>query len=301
MNIELVKCELCGSDDFVTLWDKGVRDSEGKLQSLVVRDEEGNIVNGRNVICKKCGLVYVNPRMDKASLTEFYKDEYRKSYKPDRSSEAGHAMNAVQVLQRVVKDPYGKHFLDIGCSSGRLLAALRELGFPEGVESNVENANIGIAEGLVIHKTDFESYKPTAKFDVVTILNTLEHMPNPVEILKKIRSIMEPDGICLVCVPNIQNMLINKNVDAFLSNAHLYNFSPYTLGMMMKKAGLWPVLIESKYEELGDKIYIAAKIGPEIEIDFDGYQSCYEEQIVMINAIDRLVQAKIKIQETMKF
>lgn len=94
--------------------------------------------------------------------------------------------------------------LDIGCGTGAFLSQLNaELFIKSGVEINPEGVAVGRKEGLEIYDQNvLEADFTGRKFDVVTLWHVLEHVPNPVEVLKKIRVILEDDGVLIFEVPN---------------------------------------------------------------------------------------------------
>ena len=266
--MEHIPCDLCGSDDCVTIWDKSEREKAGVLRSVVIRDEQGNIVQGRNVMCKRCGLVYVTPRMSKDELDRFYAEDYRKIYKGGASLEAEkrHAKTAFELMPNGTRFPWqeGTH-LDIGCSTGQLVRMTA--GY--GIEPNAEYCEMAQKDGLKVTNVSIESYNPDIRFDIITMLNALEHVTSPTAVLTKIHSLLNDGEHVLISVPNLINTNINIPVDAFLSNAHLYNFTPATLSIMMRKCGFMPVKAYLIPEEMGEKVYILAQKGEENEIVYD--------------------------------
>jgi 2-polyprenyl-3-methyl-5-hydroxy-6-metoxy-1,4-benzoquinol methylase len=280
--MENCSCDLCGGSDHAVLWDKTEREKAGILRSVVIRDEAGNIIQGCNVMCKRCGLVYVSPRMSKEELDRFYTEDYRKIYGGGASLEAEerHAKTAASLLP-LDREGFGgflhpvKNHLDIGCSTGRLI----EYTGGYGIEPNIryyeiaknKKTHYGIArqENLRVENCTIEDYNPGHKFDNITMLNALEHVLSPTAVLTKIHSFLNDGGHVLISVPNLLSTHINIPVDAFLSNAHLFNFTAATLGIMMRKCGLIPVKAWIIPEEMGEKVYMLAKKDVPYEIVFD--------------------------------
>lgn len=268
MQAEYVPCDLCDAEDYEVLWDKTEREKVGILRSVVIRDKDGNIVQGRNVMCKRCGLVYVTPRLTKPELDRFYAEDYRKIYKGGNSLEAEkrHAKTAFELMPKNARFPWqeGKH-LDIGCSTGQLVRMTGGCG----IEPNREHCEIAKAAGLNVLNTTIEDYNPDIRFDIITMLNALEHVTSPTAALEKIHSLLNDGGHVLISVPNLLSTHINIPVDAFLSNAHLFNFTAATLGIMMQKCGLKPVKAWPIPEEMGEKVYILAQKDEPHEIVYD--------------------------------
>ena len=255
-----VNCDLCGSSESVTIWDKTEREKAGILRSVVIRNDQGEIIQGRNVMCLRCGLVYVSPRLSKAELDRFYAEDYRKIYRSGASLEAEkrHARTAYSLM------PQGIH-LDIGCSTGQLIRMTDGCG----IEPNQEYCEKAKNAGLSVENCTIEDYDPGIRFDVITMLNALEHVASPSAVLTKIHDLLSDDGHVLISVPNLLNTHLNIPADAFLSNAHLHNFTPATLHMLLAKVGLHAVKAWSVAEEMGEKIYVLAQKGRPTEIIFD--------------------------------
>ena len=115
-----------------------------------------------------------------------------------------------------VKD---KKVLDVGCGGGILAEALSELGANvTGIDAS-ENT-IGVAKShsrsigsdvIYIQNTieEFISSHPNEKFDVITCLEMLEHVPSPNEIIKSCSNLLKEDG-------NIFFSTINRNPRSYL-------------------------------------------------------------------------------------
>ena len=54
-------------------------------------------------------------------------------------------------------------------------------------------------------KSKIESFNTKKKYDFILLLNLIEHVPNPHIILKKIKNLLTPEGICLVKTPNFNS------------------------------------------------------------------------------------------------
>lgn len=303
--MEHTKCDLCGQDSFEPVWNKEEREKQGLLKSVIIPGH----IHSRNVICRNCGLVYVNPRMNKEELDKFYREDYRKIYggKHSLEAEVNHAETAFNILrQSLIADDMEfekkfKAFLDIGCSTGELIylfgMILGLLNKSYGIEPNIEHYEIAKSKGLKVENCSIEDYNPGIKFDIITMLNALEHVLSPTDVLNKIHSLLNDGGYLLVSVPNLYNRTIHIPVDAFLSNAHLFNFSIDTLTQYFLKCGFKIVKSYQVVEEMGEKIYLLGqkieqkqsyvpKIGPEVVrgtiIHLDKADKVYTMKMLMI-------------------
>jgi hypothetical protein len=247
---EVCKCEICGSPAATTVWDKQTRKDNNVLGSVVITNDDGSVVHGRNVCCHGCGLVYVNPRMTKESLDKFYSEEYRKVYhKPEAEQEAEirHANTVMQIIAVIGKP---KTLLDVGAYHGKLV----DLAWEHGIDAIGVECNPDIEHPHIVN-ADIEVWETDRRFQCITIINTLEHTYSPKAVLTKLASLLDDSGILIIAVPYLFNMNLRRNVDAYLSNAHLYNFSANTLEKLCIIAGLDVLGHHFVPEEIGNKLY----------------------------------------------
>lgn len=235
-----MNCDLCGSSETEILWEK-----TSKSRGVLIWNGE-NLIHHRNVICSKCGLVYLDPRMTDDELKIFYEEDYRKlyPYKKDGISSRLHAQNAYSILES--EGLTEKRSLDVGCGEGILVKMLNGYGIDPG------------SEGERIERVSLEEYEPPELFDVVIMLNVLEHVPHPLETLERVRSFLGDDGHFLISVPNLYNRTLCHHPDVFFSSAHLYTFNAATLASYLARAGFRSIKVYEAIETIGDKIYILA-------------------------------------------
>ncbi len=100
----------------------------------------------------------------------------------------------------------GRRLLEVGCGTGDFVAFSREHGFKSvGTEPSFEAAQRAEAQGLTVHNMTLEKFAAHSgarDFDVVVMLNVLEHVPDPVRTLQECKQLLVPGGILCVRVPN---------------------------------------------------------------------------------------------------
>jgi hypothetical protein len=98
--------------------------------------------------------------------------------------------------------------LDVGCGAGGNLKTLQEQGWqPYGVEiSGIAAAHARDLTKGEIHTGTIESAPfPLRSFDVVLMSHSLEHLPSPVEALRRIHQFLKDDGLLVIHVPNVNS------------------------------------------------------------------------------------------------
>ncbi len=192
-----------------------------------------------NRVCKACGLVYQDPRMSAAELDLFYQAEYRLIYQgqedpspKDLAVQRGRAAAALEFTKGRL--PQITRHLDIGCSAGLFLQAFQQAYGcqPCGVEPGRAYREYARRQGLaVVAGLEELPVDQRDSYDLVSMMHVLEHIPNPIEYLARLREMhVKPEGRLLLEVPNLYAH------DSF-ETAHLFSFSAQTLAQTVMKAG----------------------------------------------------------------
>jgi SAM-dependent methyltransferase len=192
-----------------------------------------------NRICTTCGLVFQSPRMADEQLAAFYKQEYRQLYQGDQEPSAKDLAMQRQRAEALFAFTQANktiftHHLDIGCSAGVLLKRFQE-GFnsqPTGIEPGNAYRLYAQRQGLRVYAAlDMLESATITKFDLISMIHVLEHLPDPVTYLAHLRQqFLSPSGWLLVEVPHLYAH------DCF-EVAHLVSFSSHTLRQTLEKAG----------------------------------------------------------------
>src|SRR5712692_6990265 len=85
--------------------------------------------------------------------------------------------------------------LDVGCGAGLFFDALQQFGWVEGIESDRAAAERSgkWRSHILIGELD-DSYEPQAPFNLVLMLDVLEHIADPEPLLRRAAGILTPGG-----------------------------------------------------------------------------------------------------------
>lgn len=234
--MEWIVCDLCGANDTEIVYTRGR--FKMRLQ---------------NVICKRCGLVYVTPRMSRERYDRFCLEEYRRVYgKPVEVTDDFRRMEKArgeEILAFVGKEfPEKGRILEIGCRTGDLLHLFRTLKGCEvyGVEPDRSLAGFGAAVlSLPVTQGLFESAEfPERFFDLIILCHVLEHSYSPTGWLEKVGRLLKPAGMVYLEVPNLDTPY--GDLGFYFQQAHPYSFSPRTLQRLVEKTGFLIVRLKPK-------------------------------------------------------
>lgn len=99
----------------------------------------------------------------------------------------------------------GGRVLEIGCGNGHLLTRLEHLGWQvEGLEPDPKAAAIAVSRGLRITNSEFteQTFAP-GTFDAIVMSHVIEHIGDPVTLLRRCRKILKPGGVLVMLTPNL--------------------------------------------------------------------------------------------------
>ncbi|MCA9737912.1 MAG: class I SAM-dependent methyltransferase [Gemmatimonadota bacterium] len=199
------------------------------------------------VRCAECALVYMDPRPNADALERLYQYEsaandawvdvlLTEAEERFQSRDFGHLLERVATVR-----PSGR-LLDVGCSIGRLPRIARERGWDVlGLELGARAArHAREVYGLPVREERLEVCGfADGAFDVVTLIETLEHVPDPRALLEEIHRILAPGGAFLVGVPNVASLgvLVLGPLARTFNRNHLVYYDARTLSRLLAAVG----------------------------------------------------------------
>jgi 2-polyprenyl-3-methyl-5-hydroxy-6-metoxy-1,4-benzoquinol methylase len=133
--------------------------------------------------------------------------------------------------------------LDVGCGDGRFLHAMNQRGWRgEGVDFDPQAVDRARRQyGLTVHTGNLvdAGYREDT-FDAVTLRHVIEHVPDPVGLLRECRRILKRSGRLVVVTPNLGSLghrQFGRNWMNLDPPRHLHLFSGTTLARCARLAG----------------------------------------------------------------
>lgn len=232
--MEWILCDLCGADDTEVVY------RQGRFRKPL-----------RNVICRRCALVYVNPRMAFDRYCTFYVEEYRDQYRKPRHTSPSFRLAERQRAEaiRSFLGPNvrpGARVLELGCRTGDLLHTFQIVWNCEvdGVEPDhalaafaSQTLGLRVLQGV----PELADY-PAETFDVVILCHVLEHCYAPTAFLERLCRMLKPSGVLYVEVPDVDQPY--GSLRDYFQEAHPYSFSVRTLRQLAHKTGFAMTALE---------------------------------------------------------
>ncbi len=219
---EMIDCPVCGNDSFTSLFLK--------------RGEPF-------VKCNNCSLVLINPRPDYEKIRETYDNDYSRDYANKADKKLKRSLRRVKLVKKKFNS-IGR-WLDIGCSAGFVVKAASKSGFdafgvdvePWGINYGKTNLGLNNLSTGLIEEQDY----PKEFFDVISLYDVIEHVPDLNILVKELKRILAPNGVIDIITPDIGHFRVTKPLcdwKEIKPSEHLYYFDKKTINTLFKNHGL---------------------------------------------------------------
>jgi 2-polyprenyl-3-methyl-5-hydroxy-6-metoxy-1,4-benzoquinol methylase len=233
-----VRCRVCGSTS-TGQWKARSLDRPLSPDDLRITDARYGVTLGL-WRCAQCGFIQAD-EAELEELTGLYEQISDPEYE---SGSTARTLQMRWLLTRgLAAHPAAKSLLDIGAGSGLLVAEAKAHGLDAmGVEPSralVEAArrqnHVEILQGTIPHPS-----LNGRRFDLVCLVDVIEHVANPVGLLKDSAALLSPGGILFVVTPDVSSLaarVLGKRWWHFRL-AHVGYFSRRSLTLAADTAGL---------------------------------------------------------------
>lgn len=222
LKLETIICPVCGGNSFTHLFKK--------------REEPF-------VMCDACSLVLINPRPVFEEVLETYNTNYSRDYAKKAEKKLKRSLRRVNLVKRDFSSE--GYWLDVGCSAGFVVKAASQAGYnafgidvePWGI--NFGKTKLGL-DNLSVGLIEEQDYS-NKQFDVISLYDVIEHVPDLNILIKELKRILAPDGVIDIITPDLGHFRTTKPLcdwKEIKPSEHLYYFDKKTLNSLFNKHGL---------------------------------------------------------------
>jgi 2-polyprenyl-3-methyl-5-hydroxy-6-metoxy-1,4-benzoquinol methylase len=239
-----VLCPVCGGDGGAELWQEG----EWELRR-----------------CTDCDLVFVANPPEEEHLAALYSSEagfHAELAGGDPAFTAEADRHAADYLRQMDEVQPPARLLDVGCATGSFMAAAESMGWKaHGVELNDDTAKIARDRGLDVTTGTLDRLPAdVGGFDAVTMWDVIEHVPDPVGLLRDAHDRLTPGGWLWLATPNVDGAFPRASLKVAHRVGrwphpeppyHLSQFSERTIRHALGMAGFHDVMVKHRRIPLG--------------------------------------------------
>lgn len=214
-------------------------------------------------LCRDCGTYFVPHLVEEDYIEAFFNEVPEARTVSDRMMEGRDRETMAADHERF--DAYfdladelrgsatGLRYLDIGCGVGHSIDAAKSRGYNAvGLEISRTALATARARGRNCHHP--EEWQGSSDFELVSLFETLEHVADPLAMLREARARTGPDGLLVITVPNGASweveILGSRSVHVyggFDGVGHVNLFSPKGLSALLSRAGFKPLLFDGQF------------------------------------------------------
>jgi 2-polyprenyl-3-methyl-5-hydroxy-6-metoxy-1,4-benzoquinol methylase len=231
-------CPLCAHLELDTVYDLTGVSFVDAMPGLIVR-------------CASCAMVFkhLNDPEDipTAYTGECGDDETAQTY---LLGEAARNLFRVALAETKQRQPADRpHLLDVGAGPGILIEEARRMGFEaEGIDHCEINVAAARGKGLSVRLAAAEDMDERDAFDVITMMDIIEHVPDPLRILNAAWRALRPGGELVVYTPNhraavvtfakvLYRLGVQYPIQELFGRNHICFFDHRSLPLALKTAG----------------------------------------------------------------
>lgn len=196
--------------------------------------------------CPECGFVTADMKIPEKKLKELYSGGYFKGgeYADYQAEEKVIKLNfrrRLKTLARFIADPGKKSLYEIGCAYGFFLEEAGKIfRSAEGIDLSADAVKAAKKRGLQVQSGDFLKTRLRGKKDVFCMWDTIEHLENPFDYVKKIAKHTRRGGLLAITTGDIGSLnarLRGPKWRQIHPPTHLHYFSKQSLTRLLEKNG----------------------------------------------------------------
>lgn len=189
--------------------------------------------------CRSCGF---RACLEVGPVLEHYEGLEDPEYEATRRERALQADALLDLVERRMGpgEP-GRRLLDVGAGSGITVERALARGWDAvGIEPSAWLCEQARARGLPVHRGVLPSAAIEGPFDAVTVVDVVEHVTDPVGLLRDVRRQLDDSGLAFIVTPDVSSVLARILGRRWWHYrvAHVGYFDRRTLTMAAERAGL---------------------------------------------------------------
>ncbi len=198
--------------------------------------------------CTECGQLTnpCNEALYWESMKEF--DDPKGTWPTGKSAKRllRHTKQIVTRIERFLDKRAGElRLLDVGCSSGAFVSSARRLGIDaEGVEPASAPVKTALDSGLKVYQGSLEEVNlPSGSYDVMTLFEVLEHLKDPLSLLKECHRVLITGGLLVIRTGNTESWSAHYQMARWeyfsiaAHGGHISFFNPASMGRLAERSG----------------------------------------------------------------
>ena len=288
----LDNCPVCGGTDTVFFRKATLEASSLRPESIKITDRDYG-KTWELWRCQSCTHTFANPAPTKTFIASLYRQIEDPLYEEEADGRAKNFLPLLRFLEKVHPDK-GSLF-DVGAATGIMLNLARDRGWqPAGIEASrwsvrtaAQKYRISLKEG------DFAAADlPSGVYEAVTMIDFIEHIPDPLPALAKAHQILTAEGVLCIVTPDLRSLAARAAGKKWwhFRPAHLAYFNRKSLTRLCQRAG-FEVLKTRRYAWTFSAYYLLSRL-PVTE---------FLLKIPLLASFSRRIPIKLALKDSLEF
>lgn len=240
-------CPVCSRNNLV-LFKKGNFTPQNLVPEAVKITDSGYGRLWTLFRCQDCGHIFANPCPPPGAVAQLYRQIKDPAYEEEAMGRAQNFKPILNQLERFF--PQKGILLDVGAATGIFLALARDRGWKvSGIEPSLWAVDVAAKKyNLHLIPNSFEEAElPANHFQVISMIDFIEHIPQPLEAVRKAARLLQSNGVLVIVTPNIESLAARVAGKKWwhFRPAHLAFFTDSSLKELLERSGFQTKKISS--------------------------------------------------------
>jgi 2-polyprenyl-3-methyl-5-hydroxy-6-metoxy-1,4-benzoquinol methylase len=205
------------------------------------------------VECNKCGLVYINPRLNEEGLNKFYSNYFKKRLDNVALTNDRKKMYSLEVDLLLKHINHHLSIIDVGCGGGTFLSLFPDKFSKIGTDYDEVAVREALNNGIQCYKGDFLDLDINeAPLDIIIFRGVIEHVTNPKLTLEKASQMLSNEGLLYITsTPNLDSVCaeVYRGNWNLVGPDHLFYFNESILSGILNQNDMYLIAEHHFYEE----------------------------------------------------
>lgn len=197
--------------------------------------------------CRNCGFITADQTLSFEQQKELYNEQYfhgaeYSDYHLEAPALRLNFARRIETLKKILPHWPNVNILDIGCAYGYFLDMVRGVS-KTAIGIDVSEAGVTWARenlGVECYVEDIQVFKPPYPTDLVTLWDTIEHVPDPDLMISRIAEYLSEGGFIAITTGDIESLSARVSGSKWRMihpPTHLHYFSVRTISLILEKHG----------------------------------------------------------------
>jgi 2-polyprenyl-3-methyl-5-hydroxy-6-metoxy-1,4-benzoquinol methylase len=188
--------------------------------------------------CSRCGLVFSEAEVDVFDSPRYEYYGQRVDWPEERLYDPITESRYSELLGRLEDMVGGRRLLDVGCGAAHLVRVAMDRGWTAlGIDLSPSAIELARRWGINVEVADFMSQEVSPDYDVITMIEVVEHLSQPAHFLKRAEEVLKPGGLLYLTTPNFESLSRRALGERWrvINPEHLSYFSTRSLAALVQR------------------------------------------------------------------